>query len=112
MLSLWTERSTSTITPPPASNLRGGFSGRLVALPAPGTLPPVLPARPIWSGLIFNSIFYATFLALAYWLLTKPRRLVLELLRMRSGCCIACGYELDFDFRGGCPECGWRRSPQ
>ena len=59
---------------------------------------------------MFNSVFYAAILAIGSWLLVKPRRLVLELLRMRRGCCIACGYELDFDFRSGCPECGWRRS--
>jgi len=113
MLALWTERSTVT---PGTSNslsvLRSGFAGGMISLPAAGTLPPVLPSRPIWSGLIVNSIFYGAFLAVAYWLLTKPRRLILELRRMRSGCCIACGYELDFDFRGGCPECGWRRSPR
>jgi len=29
--------------------------------------------------------------------------------RMDQGHCPACGYDLQFAFREGCPECGWRR---
>ncbi len=110
MLALWTERSMNAPAKARAGATPSGFSSRIVPAAATSTLPPVLPMRPIWSGLLFNSIFHALFASLAYWLLTKPRLLVVELLRMRRGCCISCGYELDFDFRSGCPECGWRRS--
>jgi len=110
MLALWSERST---TPPAiAAGPRGtSMSPRIVPLANPASgLTPLLPTRPIWSGLLFDTAFYAAFLATGFWLLVRPRRMVVELLRMRRGCCIACGYELDFDFRAGCPECGWRRS--
>jgi len=109
MLALWAERATSSAAPNAATAPRGSAGRSLLRSPS-GTLPPVLPTRPIWSGLIFDSAFYGLFLAAVYWMLVKPRRLLLELRRMRCGCCIACGYELDFDFRSGCPECGWRRS--
>jgi hypothetical protein len=112
MLALWAERpdnpAKSTSTRLPAGVFLGG---RLIAASTTaGGLPPILPTRPILGGLLFNTVFFAVILAIAYWLLVMPRRLVVELLRMRNGCCIACGYQLDFDFRAGCPECGWRRS--
>ncbi|HEV8292264.1 MAG TPA: discoidin domain-containing protein [Tepidisphaeraceae bacterium] len=110
MLALWTERPANYVTSA-AAPVGMSFSRSLIPRSAPGTLPPILPTRPIWGGLFFNAILYAVSLAIAYWLLVKPRRLILELVRMRHGCCIACGYQLDFDFRSGCPECGWRRSP-
>jgi hypothetical protein len=113
MLSLWDERqannvgNTANLTRP-----RGGTWGGARIIAAPGTLPPILPTRPIWSGLLFDTVFFGIMLGIGYWMLVRPRRFVLELLRMRRGCCIACGYELDFDFRAGCPECGWRRLQQ
>ncbi|HEV8604544.1 MAG TPA: hypothetical protein VGQ99_04215 [Tepidisphaeraceae bacterium] len=116
MLALWTERSPHARAKarapaiPEGTSLRGGALPRIVTVSRTSSLSPVLPMRPIWTGLLFNSLFYALFASLAYWLLTKPRRFAVELLRMRRGCCISCGYELDFDFRSGCPECGWRRS--
>jgi len=109
MLAMWSERPNS-FSAAPASTIGPSISIKLLPRVAPGALPPVLPTHPIWDGLLFNSVFYGLLLAGAYWMLVKPRRLLLELLRMRRGCCIACGYELDFDFRSGCPECGWRRS--
>ena len=81
------------------SNPRGG--------PAPGE-PPLL-VHPIWRGFLLNTVFYALVLLGLYWALTAPRRFVRELGRMRRGCCVACGYDLGFDFKSGCPECGWRR---
>jgi hypothetical protein len=109
MLAMWSERPASLSAA--ATPLVGmSISPKILPRAAPGALPPVLPTHPIWDGLLFDSIFFGLILAGLYWILVKPRRLVLELLRMRRGCCIACGYELDFDFRSGCPECGWRRS--
>ena len=75
--------------------------------PAPGE-PPLL-VHPIWRWFLFNSAFYAVVLLGLYWALTVPRRFVREVGRMRRGCCVACGYDLGFDFAPGCPECGWRR---
>lgn len=68
-----------------------------------------LPVRPIWRGFLINSAFYAVVLFLLHWALTVPRRFVREVSRLRRGCCVACGYDLGFDFVPGCPECGWRR---
>lgn len=110
MLAMWSERPGNWITPPATLIAGRSISPRILSRTPPGVLPPILPLGPIWSGLLFDSIFYAMLLGISYWILIKPRRLVLELLRLRRGCCIACGYELDFDFRAGCPECGWRRS--
>ena len=56
-------------------------------------------------------LILAVFFRLIYLTLAVPRRFVLELSRMRRGACLKCGYQLGFDFRSGCPECGWRRSP-
>lgn len=78
--------------------------------PAPGE-PPLL-VHPIWRGFLFNSAFYGVVLLGLYWALTVPRRFVREVGRMRRGCCVACGYDLGFDFAPGCPECGWRRGPK
>ena len=83
----------------------GGSTPR--GAPAPGE-PPLL-VRPIWRGFLFNTVFYAVVLVGLYWALTAPRRFVRELGRLRRGCCVACGYDLEFDFKPGCPECGWRR---
>lgn len=70
---------------------------------------PVLPWRPIWSGLLLDTLLYAAALWLLWAILTKPRRFFIEVSRVRRGCCIACGYDLGYDFPRGCPECGWRR---
>jgi hypothetical protein len=70
---------------------------------------PVLPWRPIWSGLAIDSILYGGALWLLCVIFTWPRRFFREVSRLRRGCCIACGYDLGYDFPRGCPECGWRR---
>ena len=72
-------------------------------------LKPVLPWRPVWPGFLVNTALFSILLAIGYWLLTLPRRFVMEVARMRRGCCIGCGYDLGYDFRAGCPWCGWRR---
>jgi hypothetical protein len=65
--------------------------------------------RPVWPGFLVNSVFFAVVLAALYRALTVPRRFVREVGRLRRGRCVACGYDLGFDFAAGCPECGWRR---
>ena len=137
MLALWGDVG-STQTPAPAPAAGPGTGGTVAAIPVGGTsvaylstgflltgggggasrgngvLAPVegqavLPVRPIWGGFAANSLFYAVVLFLLYWLLTIPRRFVREVSRLRRGCCVACGYDLGYDFVPGCPECGWRR---
>jgi hypothetical protein len=41
--------------------------------------------------------------------LTVPRRFLVEVSRLRRGCCVVCGYDVGYDFFAGCPECGWKR---
>jgi len=84
-----------------------GASGPAGGAPTAGQ-PPLL-VHPIWPGFAVNSLVFAVVLGGLYWALTVPRRFVRELGRMRRGCCVACGYDLGFDFAPGCPECGWRR---
>ena len=56
-----------------------------------------------------RTVLYAAALWLVWAVLTRPRRFFVEVSRVRRGCCIACGYDLGYDLRAGCPECGWRR---
>jgi hypothetical protein len=124
MLAMWGERdltATSTTAQaqtasgmgspgPPMSSAK--FSGLMLTGGTTGTaMAPMLPARPIWRGFLVNTLVMAILLRVVYLSLAVPRRFVMELARMRRGCCLKCGYELGFDFRAGCPECGWRRAP-
>ncbi len=74
----------------------------------PGFLPKLvetawgLPLRPIWPGLVVNTVIYAAFL----W---APPRLPFALrrfVRVRRGLCPACGYDLRHAEHQACPECG------
>ena len=80
------------------------------AINTPGLSDPVpIPLRPIWTGIVINTLLYAT-IWYALWLtLTLPRKFFKEVSRLRDGRCIGCGYDLGYDFVQGCPECGWRR---
>lgn len=62
-----------------------------------------LPLRPIWPGLLANTLLYATL----SWLLFGGYRRARASLRLRRNHCPRCNYDL----RGlpGCPECGWNR---
>ncbi|HEY7120601.1 MAG TPA: hypothetical protein VH475_28720 [Tepidisphaeraceae bacterium] len=90
----------------------GGAVSGMVAVTSPGAttdIRPPLPTRPIPIGLFIDSVLFG--LAwLAIWLgLTVPRQFVREVARLRRGACVECGYDLGYNFIGGCPECGWRR---
>lgn len=69
-----------------------------------------LPTRLVWSGLAINTAALAIILAAGRWLLTRPIYFLTEAARARRGCCIRCGYDLQFNLAAGCPECGWRRA--
>lgn len=64
-----------------------------------------IPVRPVWSGLIFNTLFYTTLgtvpIVVVRWLTRVYRR--------RRNQCEGCGYDLA-GIDGTCPECGtaWR----
>lgn len=68
-----------------------------------------LPLRPLWPGLLLNTTFYATLLALLWF---TPRA-INRTLRRRRGRCAKCNYNL----RGRtltsthCPECGTNLDP-
>jgi hypothetical protein len=73
-----------------------------------------LPLRPIWSGLLVNTLLFA----MAWWLLAwvttplrrwRPGRIYREAMRARRGRCPGCNFDLQFELARGCPECGWRR---
>ena len=68
----------------------------------------LLPYRPIWSGFLFNSLIYTLIIVVCAWILRSIR----HARRMHRGHCPFCTYELNHDFREGCPECGWRREPE
>lgn len=70
---------------------------------------PVLPTRPIWRGLLPDAIFYGAAGWIVLWIMTRPRRFLVEVSRLKRGHCVSCGYDLGYDFLRGCPECGWRR---
>jgi hypothetical protein len=78
---------------------------RLGDTKGPSGLPRTLPLRPIWRGLLVNSLFYAVLL----WFLVLLRSRVRRLMRRRHGLCPRCAYRLCGEFSQGCPECGWRR---
>jgi hypothetical protein len=77
--------------------------------PGSGATMQILPLRPIWTGLLADSVFYACLGGVLYWVTVFPRRFFRELSRLRHGRCIQCGYQLGYDFGRGCPECGWGR---
>jgi hypothetical protein len=79
--------------------------------PSPAVLPTKLgvPHHAAWPGITVNTLVFAPLVALLHFLVVVPRRFITEVARVRRGACIRCGYDLGYDFRAGCPECGWRR---
>ncbi len=94
-------RATSTkppelfaaLGPVPSWLLPGGASLRHVA------------TRPIWHGLLLDSLLYAVLA----WSVLAGSRATLRLSRLTRDRCPACNYDLRGNLAQGCPECGWRR---
>jgi hypothetical protein len=101
-------------TPVPPAGPGGAGMPIAPAMPpaAAGAAPPALPgARRVYGpGLLINTLLFATLFAAGRLLVRTPGRFVREVSRLRDGRCIGCGYDVGYDFAGGCPECGWRRS--
>lgn len=76
----------------------------------PATLDGTLPCRPLWRGLISNTIAFGAVWGLvmlgAKWVWRQRP----SVRRRRRGWCVRCGYDLLGDFANGCPECGWNRT--
>jgi hypothetical protein len=62
-----------------------------------------LPLRPLWVGLILNTLVFAGLWALVLLGANRLRRL----LRLRKGLCPQCRYDLRGGSEQRCPECGW-----
>ena len=60
---------------------------------------------PLWSGLITNTLVWATVL----WVLTLGPFELRRAVRLGGGRCLSCGYALRGGYAAGCPECGWQR---
>jgi len=63
------------------------------------------PYQPIWTGLVFNTLFYA----IALFALSSLWRTYRSMRRFRKGRCPICAYDLQYNNTLGCPECGWRK---
>lgn len=65
-----------------------------------------LPIMPVWSGLVVNSIVYAT----ALWLTWVPCAALRRRARLRRGECMECRYPV-VPGKDVCPECGTVQPP-
>lgn len=85
-------------------------SGILFPIEVPSDLSPMaqrvaFPYAPIWTGLAINSVFFASL----FWMVRLIGRAFRQTRRFHRGHCPRCDYELGYDFRDGCSECGWRK---
>jgi hypothetical protein len=124
MLALWAETdlmgvgvpgggssSGSAATTVLGSGFNSSFSGTVAVSngSATGGGPTPVPYRPIWVGLVADTVVFGLAWFVLWATLVVPRRFVREVGRLRRGGCVRCGYDLGYDFVRGCPECGWRR---
>ena len=61
-----------------------------------------LPIRPIWTGLISDTIIYSA----VWWLLLSIPFALRSVLRRKRGLCLKCAYDLQGAEHEVCPECG------
>ncbi len=69
-------------------------------------VPRLLPFRPIWSGFLLDTLFYAAIWGGLFFGLAAARRII----RRKRGRCPFCAYDLRGELAAGCPECGWNRN--
>ncbi len=62
----------------------------------------VVPYRPLWGGLVANTLIYGSI----WWVLLFGVASTRRALRRRHGRCGSCGYRLSPDLGERCPECG------
>jgi hypothetical protein len=105
-LTAWCEWSYDYSGTPQQPVLHRGIP---MSSPAPGSLWPnasqlrALPLRPIWTGLVLNTVFYA----LAVWCLWQALSMSRRYRRRARGQCVRCGYSLaGLALPTVCPECG------
>jgi hypothetical protein len=103
----WPAMGTTGTTLPSVPSPALISSVRLVGRPRPAAVS--IPLTPLWSALLLDAGFYGLALMFLYFVTFRLRRYVRESNRLRRGCCLLCGYDLRFDLKAGCPECGWRR---
>jgi len=87
---------------------RFGAAGGILLPPSArsiGQYERALPLRPIWSGFLINTLFYAPIWFGLFFGFTRAKRFV----RTQRGRCPRCGYDLRGQMHTGCPECGWNR---
>jgi hypothetical protein len=65
-----------------------------------------VPTRPIWPGMIANTLIYGA----AWAALFVTPGIARGRLRAWRGRCPRCGYDLRHQASPGCPECGWKRA--
>ncbi|MCH8824059.1 MAG: hypothetical protein IH984_11190 [Planctomycetes bacterium] len=106
MQSLWSALEDYNYVNSPECQVHGGLRvGQSQVEAGWRQVPLTIPLRPIWPGFAINTIFYAVFL----WLLTFGPFTARRVIRRKRGLCIKCGYDLQGNSEGGCPECGWQR---
>ncbi len=75
--------------------------GLLAPQAAENGLPRVYPLRPLWAGLVVNTLVYAAVIQFVLWAPGGLRRAI----RAEAGCCPKCGRRLREASEGICPGC-------
>lgn len=100
-------RGGSAAPPNQSAEVVGGIHLRWLSMT---DRPAALPLRPIWPGLVIDTLLYAVLWHGLFLIWPRLRSYVRrEKQRIEQGCCPLCGYDLRADFNSGCPECGWGR---
>lgn len=103
VVALWYELHKRSV----GTQISGGIPiQRAIVLSASIAHCRALPCRPIWTGLLIDSMFWGT-VAFGAWQALGGGRTAL---RRRRNRCPRCGYSLAGQTSPGCPECGLKRT--